>query len=267
MDHLAEQEAFLRAIFDAPDDDTPRLVYADFLEEHGEPERAEFIRVQCELARLPAVAESTARADQLIRRQDELLASDRPGLRRLDLFERDQHRYVRGFQQNRTTIHLRPDELSDPQRFRRRAVEEDPHWFGCTVLFLRPGGLLLPEHVGQLLAYRALQQITEWNLGGHVEEVADGPQTEDAGTFALIDMNVQPVITLAGVEALAQHRGAWRITSLDLTFNNLDNDAARALIRSPYLDNLKRLDFRDGNNLRGRVWQQLIERFGENVVG
>ena len=40
MDHLAEHEAFLRAIYDTPDDDTPRLIYADFLEERGEPERA-----------------------------------------------------------------------------------------------------------------------------------------------------------------------------------------------------------------------------------
>ena len=44
--------AFLQSIIAAPDDDAPRLVYADWLEEHGgEPERAEFIRVQCELAR------------------------------------------------------------------------------------------------------------------------------------------------------------------------------------------------------------------------
>src|SRR5262249_44868579 len=32
--------------------DAPRLVYADWLEEHGDAARAEFIRVQCELARL-----------------------------------------------------------------------------------------------------------------------------------------------------------------------------------------------------------------------
>jgi len=36
-----------------PADDLPRLVLADWLEEHGEPERAEFIRVQCELERHP----------------------------------------------------------------------------------------------------------------------------------------------------------------------------------------------------------------------
>jgi uncharacterized protein (TIGR02996 family) len=37
-------EPFLRAICAAPDDDAPRLVYADWLDEHGHPDRAEFIR-------------------------------------------------------------------------------------------------------------------------------------------------------------------------------------------------------------------------------
>jgi uncharacterized protein (TIGR02996 family) len=41
--------ALLRAIHDQPDDDAVRLVYADWLDEHREPEQAEFIRVQCEL--------------------------------------------------------------------------------------------------------------------------------------------------------------------------------------------------------------------------
>jgi uncharacterized protein (TIGR02996 family) len=45
--------AFLRTIVADPDNDVPRLVYADWLDEHGQPERAEFIRVQIELARCP----------------------------------------------------------------------------------------------------------------------------------------------------------------------------------------------------------------------
>jgi uncharacterized protein (TIGR02996 family) len=42
---------FMVAICAAPDDDTPRLAFADWLEEQGEAERAEFIRVQVEIAR------------------------------------------------------------------------------------------------------------------------------------------------------------------------------------------------------------------------
>ena len=46
------EHALLRAVLDAPDDDLPRLAYADVLEERGDDARAEFVRVQLELARL-----------------------------------------------------------------------------------------------------------------------------------------------------------------------------------------------------------------------
>lgn len=49
MDH--EQHGLLRQIIVDPHDDTNRLIYADWLEDHGDP-RAEFIRIQCELADL-----------------------------------------------------------------------------------------------------------------------------------------------------------------------------------------------------------------------
>jgi uncharacterized protein (TIGR02996 family) len=49
---LTAGDALLREVLEVPGDDTPRLVLADWLEEHGEPDRAEFIRVQVALARL-----------------------------------------------------------------------------------------------------------------------------------------------------------------------------------------------------------------------
>lgn len=45
------REALLAAIAADPDADLPRLVYADFLDDHGDPDRAEFIRFQCRTAR------------------------------------------------------------------------------------------------------------------------------------------------------------------------------------------------------------------------
>ncbi len=47
---MSEADAFLDAIFAAPDDDLPRLVYADWLEERGQQAYAEFIRLCCRLA-------------------------------------------------------------------------------------------------------------------------------------------------------------------------------------------------------------------------
>jgi len=62
--------SFHRAILDAPNDDLPRLVFADYLEETGEADRAEFIRIQCELA---AGCENAEHKKALETRQVELL--------------------------------------------------------------------------------------------------------------------------------------------------------------------------------------------------
>lgn len=48
----SEYIAQVKGIIAQPKDDLPRLVLADWLEEHGQPELAEFIRVQCELAKV-----------------------------------------------------------------------------------------------------------------------------------------------------------------------------------------------------------------------
>lgn len=57
-----EQAALLRAIITQPDEDTPRLAYADWLDENSQGEadiaRAELIRVQCEFANLDPVNKS-----------------------------------------------------------------------------------------------------------------------------------------------------------------------------------------------------------------
>jgi uncharacterized protein (TIGR02996 family) len=50
---MSDRDALLAAIRAQPDEDTPRLVFADWLEENDEPARAEFIRAQVELARTP----------------------------------------------------------------------------------------------------------------------------------------------------------------------------------------------------------------------
>lgn len=66
-----EHRDFLEAILANPESDTARLVYADWLDENDFPERAEFIRLQCDLA-------SRAKYDPerlpLVERQGKLLA-------------------------------------------------------------------------------------------------------------------------------------------------------------------------------------------------
>lgn len=50
---MTDDAAMLAAIIDRPDDDTPRLAYADWLDDQGEADRAAFIRAQVEYARIP----------------------------------------------------------------------------------------------------------------------------------------------------------------------------------------------------------------------
>jgi len=75
---VSDEHALLAAIAAHPDEDTPRLAYADWLDEHATSDaqraRAEFIRVQCEQARLEGL--STGAGD---RPPDDTLL---PGLRR-----------------------------------------------------------------------------------------------------------------------------------------------------------------------------------------
>lgn len=52
---MNERAALFRAILDRPDDDAPRLAFADWLEANGDPHRAAFIRAQIALAQIPPV--------------------------------------------------------------------------------------------------------------------------------------------------------------------------------------------------------------------
>ena len=62
----ADELALLRGVEAAPDDDLPRLVYADWLDEHGRHARGEFIRVQCELASIERRLEGMTLAEKRV---------------------------------------------------------------------------------------------------------------------------------------------------------------------------------------------------------
>src|SRR5437879_5206671 len=71
------EDAFWQDILEHPDDDAPRLIFADFLEERGEPAglaQAEFIRLQIELEQ---PQEEGPRLWAMRRREAELLAAHR----------------------------------------------------------------------------------------------------------------------------------------------------------------------------------------------
>jgi uncharacterized protein (TIGR02996 family) len=76
---MTTREGFVCSIAEEPDDDTHRLVYADWLDEHEEPERAELIRVQCELTAAACDAHDDPdgpRLAALTKREGELLKAN-----------------------------------------------------------------------------------------------------------------------------------------------------------------------------------------------
>lgn len=74
---VSEAAEFLRDIQASPSADGPRLAYADWLAQRGDP-LAEFIRVQCALE--PVREQDSEEARQLRQREEDLLLKDSGGL-------------------------------------------------------------------------------------------------------------------------------------------------------------------------------------------
>jgi len=85
---------FLATILAHPDDNAARLVCADWLEEQGQQERAEFIRIQCELAALGA--DDERQRALAVREQALLRAHGQAWLGKLKPLVKE-YRYQRGF--------------------------------------------------------------------------------------------------------------------------------------------------------------------------
>ena len=74
---MSDEAALLTAIAE----DTPRLMYADWLQEHGRPVRAEFIRVQIDIARKDHLPRAILnRYVDLFKRNQELIDDHRAEL-------------------------------------------------------------------------------------------------------------------------------------------------------------------------------------------
>jgi uncharacterized protein (TIGR02996 family) len=250
---MLEREPFLKAIFAAPDDDLPRLVFADWLDEHGETAWAELIRVQCETCRTGGESPRTAAlVATVFGGYDECLpvAAD----------------FDRGFRSD-SRIRVTAEQLADPEGFRSTAVSRYPEWYGASSLTVTEGPIVTPTPLVTVLTSPVTEHVTELDLSGREEEVptADDDPAMTALGIKLIDFVRRPTINTLMVEELAGMRECRRLVSLDLRNNDIGNDALRALAESPYFTRLTKLRLSEGNRYRGRVWQRVVERFRDIV--
>jgi uncharacterized protein (TIGR02996 family) len=218
--HRTADDGFLAAILEHPDDDLARLVYADWLEERGASARAEFIRIQVELAAQTATGpRRRALKDREARLEDEHHRLWRAGLPRLPgMSWRAFHRGFPADVEVRRWREFAPhfEELfrAAPVQFLRIAgIEPDAFaGFCASPCLANIRGLELRRSVGT----RAMTMLAgcRWlnRLKWLIVRGGDGWQVGDAGARALVSS-----LYLDGLEIL------------DLSFNAIGADTAEAL--------------------------------------
>jgi uncharacterized protein (TIGR02996 family) len=241
---MTPREAFVQAIRDAPDDDTLRLVFADWLEENGEAARAEFIRVQIALAR-PSLNDEFGQGP-LRDRENELMEALIPEWLSALGIDAAQCGGSRGF----------IEELSlGVGEFLRRGehlLRAEP----IRVLRVRPAQ---PEvaSLRELLASPAIHQLSELDLSGHCQSlewpgVRAAAAVGDYGLGPLLESRpptrlevlrlARNDIGILGAEILAASEWLARLSTLDLAGNLLGPEGCRLLIASPHVGRLEILD-------------------------
>jgi uncharacterized protein (TIGR02996 family) len=233
----AEGEALLRDIIDHPDDDTPRLVYADWLDDHGDGDRAELIRVQCRLASLP---EGHAEASKLAKREKELLKEHGTAWSDTHLGMVGELR--RGFIEHVTTW---------PHNFIESGAEL-VSTFPVRSLRLRVDAEDTTA-LSRLAGVPALARITHLSFERPVGSlfVQSPPGLSDAGLRALLasehlvslrDLDLSRCwLYFSGVQALAEAPLLRSLERLELSGNSITHEAVRALAESPHLAGLRYL--------------------------
>ncbi|HKB34812.1 MAG TPA: TIGR02996 domain-containing protein, partial [Gemmataceae bacterium] len=122
---MSQDEGFLQAIIEEPDDVGLRLIFADWLDERGDP-RGEFIRVQC---LLEEIEEDDPRRVELKTRERELLAAhEREWLGELD-GRVSKWTFRRGFVEH-VSVHA-PLFVTEAEKLFRQTPLRSAHLFGA----------------------------------------------------------------------------------------------------------------------------------------
>ncbi|MDY3551891.1 TIGR02996 domain-containing protein [Gemmata sp. JC717] len=224
-----EAEAFLQRIRAYPDDDAQRLIFADWLDEEGDP-RGRFIRVQLALAHLP---EGDRARPALLAEERQLLAAHR------DTWEAP----LRG--------------LTSGPVFRRGFVDE-----------VKVEAKQFLQHAHRIFDAAPVRRVHLLDVGGNLPAVMQCPYLSRLSALTVYAQHASEPLAravarsphLAGLRVL--HLGRNRLADdaaehlagspnlpaledLDLSENEIGETGALALAGSPHLGNLQRLELRE----------------------
>lgn len=257
-----DDRALLTAVRADPDDDLPRLAYADWLDEQGEHLVAEFLRVQIELARTPTHenrhAQLKARCRELEPLQLEHWRQKIPSGLALGTF-------VRGLPL-RVELPSRPlfDRLLHPEDF--TDLEEVQSLFPLRIFAARLLGATLPTiaRFPQQSRYPVqgdspLERLARWpGLAGFTTlDLGTGAITAGMGDYqpGILALTHSPfarqltTLRLSGlllgeeaIVALGASSELTRLRSLDLRFNVPFHDRPAVLLETSLVDRLEEID-------------------------
>jgi uncharacterized protein (TIGR02996 family) len=250
-----EIRVFLEEIKNRPEDDTPRLVLADWLQEYGSPEeaaRGELLRIEVLLGQM---LDSDPRKQVLRRRRGDLLRQH------LDLWLGPliQHftwSFDRGF------LHLETRAVTLlKQEVEALAVPEVCLWLESLKVREVENGAAHRLAGSPFLPYAHTLDLGDNRLGpAGVAALVRSPAVAHLKTLLLGDNRLGP----RGAEALAASPHLAGLTALDLRGNRLGDEGAAHLARAPLLGNLVRLRL-GGNRISERGQADLRARFGPRV--
>jgi uncharacterized protein (TIGR02996 family) len=221
----SEDDAFLQMIVENPDDDTPRLIYADWLEERGDP-RGEFIRLQCQRA---AITRHHAEWKDIMDREIKLLKQYG------DLWLGGAHglHFRRGL--------VEEIEISAALLLRETATASLFRKFP-TIRRMRIS--LLEDHLPALARAPWLHRIEyldlSWNELGRrpLEALLRTPHCQSLKSLKLESCGLNS----ASVACFAETPLLKNLRELDVSKNSLGEDGVRILVHANALTNLRRLN-------------------------
>jgi uncharacterized protein (TIGR02996 family) len=250
---MAEIQASLLAdVLANPDDDTPRLVMADWFEGNGQPERAQLIRVQCELARLPRRTVRSLGCDAWVYDREEagpLSLQERELLQAHEGAWRETLPQVQGLIWGEFERGFVRALSIDPEKADANWVRRLPDWLAAApvqVLSLDRG--VTPAHLQEVARLPCLKQVCGLYLSG---AFGDGPRPGVEGARYLADSPFLTNLTglgfwsadigSEGLAAIAKSSVSEKLTYLYLAYDHVGMDGAKAASDSPRLRNLHNL--------------------------